>query len=312
MSFTLRAISLYLRYVEKRKLAAFETPERPRVHFERTAARVFRMPRGTSTDLVTLETAATALNALWLTPRRAQEGRVLLFLHGGAFLLGSMNTHKHLAAAMAKRISARAFVPDYRLAPEDPFPAAPDDAIASYRYLLAEGFDPGSIVVAGDSAGGGLALVLLHDLARHGLPMPAATVTFSPWTDMTLSGETLRSNARWEALIPTQKIPQAAELYLNGASKRDPRASPIFGTFDGASPVCIQASRAEVLADDSVRMADVLSAHGVPVELNFWQRTPHVWQIFQGIVPEADEALDAAAAFLNSYLRPVSGDDAVA
>ncbi|MEL6679782.1 MAG: alpha/beta hydrolase fold domain-containing protein, partial [Pseudomonadota bacterium] len=205
-------------------------------------------------------------------------------------------------AALACRVDARAALPAYRLTAEAPFPAAADDALAAYRALLEAGYAAHDIALAGDSAGGGLALGLLHQITAQDLPRPAAAIAFSPWTDLTLSGETLRTNARREALLPAHRLAEVRDRYLAGHDATDPRASPIFGTFDTRTPVLIQASQSEILADDARRMADRLAACGADVELAFWPRTPHVWQIFQGTLREADEALDLSGAFLERWL----------
>ncbi|MEO1001179.1 MAG: alpha/beta hydrolase fold domain-containing protein, partial [Pseudomonadota bacterium] len=228
---------------------------------------------------------------------------LLLYFHGGGYFQGSPRTHRALAAALAGRAGMAARVPDYRLAPEHPFPAAPEDARALYLGLLAAGLRPGRIVLAGDSAGGGLALALLHVIGAEGLPWPAATVVFSPWTDLTVSGESVRTNAGADPLLPASRLADVGAAYLAGADARDPRASPLFGQFAGAPPTLIQASRHEILRDDSVRMAGVLRDQGVDVTLELSDRLPHVWQIFQGRLPEADAALDRAGAFLRAHLH---------
>jgi len=230
------------------------------------------------------------------------EAPLLLWFHGGAYCLGAPQTHRAMAAALARRFGARAVLPDYRLAPEHPFPAATDDALAVWRALLQAGEAPQSIVVGGDSAGGGLTLALLHMIGGAGLAMPAAATVFSPWTDLTLSGASLQRLARREVMLPARRLPEIRDLYLDGADPTDPRASPHLGRFAGAPPVLVLASRAEILLDDARMAARRLRADGVDVTLEEWPAVPHAWPLFQGQIPEADAALDRAATFFNARL----------
>jgi acetyl esterase/lipase len=178
---------------------------------------------------------------------------VILWLHGGAYCVGSPRTHAAMVAALAGRLGAGAVLPDYRLAPEHPFPAAPEDALAAYAGLLAEGTAPGRIVVGGDSAGGGLVFALLHMALAAGLPMPAAALAFSPWIDLTGGGQSLRTLAWRDVLIPVRRFAEISAIYLAGADPRDPRASPHLGDLAGAPPVLIQASRAAIARASSRR-----------------------------------------------------------
>jgi acetyl esterase/lipase len=207
-----------------------------------------------------------------------------------------------MVAALAARIGAAAALPDYRLAPEHPFPAAADDVRAAWDALVGEGVDPGRIVLGGDSAGGGLAFGLVHALLAEGMAPPGAVVAFSPWVDLIGSGESLRTLARRDALIPVARFAEIRDMYLAGADPRDPRASPAFGRFAGGPRTLIQSSRAEALRDDARMMAARLRVDCVTVEHDECDRTPHVWQLYQGRLPEADQALDRTAAFLRAAL----------
>ncbi len=230
----------------------------------------------------------------------AGRGPTILWMHGGAYCIGSPRTHAAMVAALARRLGAGAVLPDYRLAPEHPFPAAVEDAFAAWRGLLAEGVDPARIVLGGDSAGGGLAFALLHQILAARDPVPGAVIAFSPWTDLTLSGASLRELAAREVMLPAWRAAEVRDTYLGGADSRDPRASPVLGRFRGAPPVLIQASRAEILRDDAVAMAARLEADGGTVTLDLWADTPHVWQFHAGRLPEADAAMDRAADFIRS------------
>lgn len=295
MSLRLLAVDLLLRFREKRYLARETDFVRGRARMEREAA-IFSLPPGARPR----EAPLGRVPALRIDGPAG--GPVLLWLHGGAYCIGSPRTHAAMAATLAARIGARAILPDYRLAPEHPFPAGLDDAAAAWAALLAEGVPPGRIALGGDSAGGGLAFALLHRLLAEGAPRPAAILAFSPWADLTQTARSLRTLARRDALIPVARFAEIRDLYLAGSDPRDPRASPVFGRFVGGPPAFVQSSRAEVLRDDARALVARLRADGVAVEHDEWARTPHVWQMYHGFLPEADRALAAAARFLAAAL----------
>lgn len=230
----------------------------------------------------------------WL--EHAESGApVLLYLHGGGYVACSPRTHRPLTAQYARE-GFRVYVPDYRLAPEHPYPAAVDDAEAVYDALLRE--TGGPIVVSGESAGGGLTLALMQRLRAAGKPMPAAVALFSPWTDLAITGRSIQENAGREAMLWGPGASAGAALYLAGADPRDPQASPLYGDWEGAPPMLIHVGAREILRDDAVRMADVARAAGVPVRLRIWPVVIHAWQIAQGFLPEAAASITEAAAFL--------------
>ncbi len=293
ISWQLTALNYWLRTVEKPRITRETDVGRARARMERAAWLLSPYPasRAEARPL-------GGLPALRYPGPAEGGGRVLLWFHGGGYSLGSPRSHLELAAAVARRAGGGAVLPAYRLAPEDPFPAAPEDARAAYLALLAEGCDPARIVVGGDSAGGGLALALLHMLLAEAAPLPAGVVAFSPWTDLTLSGDSLRALAERDALLPAGRVAEMRALYLDGADPTDPRASPILGGFAGGPPTLIQASAAEILRDDARAMAARLERDGVAVTLDLWPDTPHVWQAFGRRLPEAETALDRAGAFV--------------
>lgn len=293
MNWRLVALDLYLRLREKRYLARETDFARARARMEREAARLPSPP-----GAAFREAAEGGVPALRLDG--PADGPVILWLHGGAYCLGSPRTHAAMVAALALRAGAGAVVPDYRLAPEHPFPAALEDARAAWRGLIAEGVEPRRVALGGDSAGGGLALALLHRLLAEGEPPPGAVLVFSPWADLSREGGSLKTLARRDALIPVSRFAEIRDAYLAGADPRDPRASPRFGRFRGGPPALIQSSRAEVLRDDARDMATRLRADGVAVAHEERGGVPHVWQLYHGLLPEADAALDSAAAFLKA------------
>ena len=227
----------------------------------------------------------------------------LLYLHGGGFIACSPETHRPLVGSLVRRLGARAWVPRYRLAPEHPYPAALDDALGAYRHLLdVEGVNPARLVVAGDSAGGGLTLSLMLAVRDRGWPLPAAVITYSPWADMAATGPSLDENSDRCAMFAGDTIRRAAAFYVGQGDPRDPLVSPLYGDFRGLPPLLVHASTDEVLRDDAVRVAERARAQGVHVELTLWQRVPHVWQFFAAVVPEARESLEHTRRFVARHV----------
>ena len=228
---------------------------------------------------------------------------VVLYLHGGGYFVGSPQTHRQLALNMAKHCDAPVLSLDYRLAPMHRFPAALDDAIAAYQWLV-KTYPQRHFIIAGDSAGGGLAINTALEARSHGLPRPAAVITFSPWTDMAVTGESVDSNNRSCAMLTAKGVREAAQYYLGNADPRDPRHSPLYADLTGLSPQLIFASTDEVLRDDSTRFAAKAREQGVEVELHLVRGVPHVWPIFARIVPEGRESLRQVQAFVVRTVPP--------
>jgi acetyl esterase/lipase len=225
------------------------------------------------------ETSAIALGgvpAQRITPPRARDGRHILFLHGGGYVSGSAQLYRNLTWRFAGAAGAPLYFLDYRLAPEHPFPAAVDDAFDGYCGLVDLGADARQIVLLGDSAGGGLVFALLLRLRDAQAPLPGAVVALSPWTDLALTGESLRRNAEADPMLEAAAVPRLAEFYLVGADPRTPWASPLYGDLAGMPPSLIEVGSDEILLDDSVRLAERLEAAGSPVTLEIWPRMPHV------------------------------------
>jgi acetyl esterase/lipase len=251
---------------------------------------------------------AGGVPAEWVTAPGVGAGRVLLYLHGGAYQMGSPATLRHMIALLSDAAQARALSVDYRLAPEHPFPAAVDDAVAAYLWLLAAGTDPAAIALAGDSAGGGLALAALVALRDAGDPMPAAAAVISPWTDLALTGESLRTRAAVDVMIKPAGMPETAALYLAGQDPRHPYASPLYADLRGLPPILIHVGDAEVILDDSTRFAAKARAAGVQVTLEVWDEMLHVWHAFAGLLPEADKAIAGMGSWLRDHVPAARAD----
>ncbi len=255
------------------------------------------MPEG---SLVTPVTAAH-VPAEWLYGPDADESRVLLYLHGGAYLLGSIATHRSLAARIAEAAGIRALIIEYRLAPEHPFPAALEDAVAAYDFLLGQGLAPERIAIGGDSAGGGLAIATLVSLRDSGRPLPGAAIALSPWTDLEATGESIQTRA--DPMIRSKDdLLATASLYLNGADPRTPTASPLYADLAGLPAIAIQVGTAEKLLDDSTRIADRIRSVGGEVELETFEDLIHVFQALAPHVPESLEAIEKLGSFLKRHL----------
>ena len=234
----------------------------------------------------------------WL--HTAEPRSTILYLHGGGYYFCSPQSHRAISFGLAMRAHANVFSLDCRLAPEHRFPAAVDDAVAAYRALIADGVAQQSIVIAGDSAGGGLALATLLALRDAGDALPAGAVLFSPWTDLTCSGASMRTNEGRDPMFHAPVFPKVAAQYLGDADARHPYASPLFGTFEGLPPLMIHAADTELLLDDSTRVADKARTAGVRVDLRIWRDVPHIFQIWAPFMPEAREALSQAARFIDA------------
>jgi epsilon-lactone hydrolase len=226
--------------------------------------------------------------------------RDILYLHGGGYVLGSPLLFRDLTWRLAKSARARVWCIDYRLAPEHPYPAALEDAVTVYRWLLAGGAAARRIVIMGDSAGGGLALATLLKLRDEGIALPAAAAALSPWTDLALTGASQRKNLDGDPIFQSEEFAIFAGCYLAGADPRTPYASPLFGDLAGLPPILIQVGSDEVLLDDSVRIAEKLRRAGTQAELEVWPRMPHSWHLYARIVPEGRYAIRRIAAFVRA------------
>jgi acetyl esterase/lipase len=232
-------------------------------------------------------------------PAASPGAPTLLYLHGGGYIACSPETHRSLVGSLVRRTGGEAWVPQYRLAPEHTHPAALEDALSAYRFLLRDQrVAPERLVVVGDSAGGGLALALVLALRDAGEPLPAAVVTFCPWTDMAATGASLNENSERCAMFAGETIRRAAGFYVGGGDPCAPTVSPLYGDYRGFPPLLVHASADEVLRDDAVRVAERAREAGVRVECALWPRVPHVWQFFAAVLPEARESLTRTRDFI--------------
>jgi acetyl esterase/lipase len=234
----------------------------------------------------------------WIIPDGSEYG-VIFYLHGGGYVACSAATDRPVTAALARLAGRRVFSLDYRLAPEHRFPAAVDDAFAAYRWLLEAGVLPRSLALAGTSAGGGLTLGLLLRIRDEGWPLPACAVCFSPWTDLTGGGASVRLNDGRCATLRPENITVFARAYLGGSSPRNPYASPLFGDLDNLPPLLLQVASTELLLDDARQVHDKIQRAGGRSRLEVFDGVFHAWQMLDGLMPEARVALQQAAAFVN-------------
>jgi monoterpene epsilon-lactone hydrolase len=257
-------------------------------------------PRDTQVSRLDLD----GVPAVQVATPKSRADRHLLYLHGGGHMSGSPGIYRDFIWRLANATSARVTILDHRLAPEHPFPAALDDAVTAYRRLLSDGIDPRRTVIAGESSGGGLTLSTLMRVRDEGVPLPAGAVALSPWTDLALTGASLRTNARADPMIRSDEAPRLAALYLAGADPRLPYASPLYGDPTDLPPMLIQVGSDEVLLDDSVRMAERLRDVGCQVEIEVWPRMPHAWQLWARVIPEANAAIARIGAFVDGRCPP--------
>jgi monoterpene epsilon-lactone hydrolase len=261
--------------------------------------RLYPMPD----DALVTEVVAGGVPAHWLTVPGADTSRVLLFLHGGGYQFGSLRSHGELAARLGRASGMRVLFPEYSLAPEHPFPAAIDDVLAAWRWLrTGQDLSARSIAVAGDSAGGGLAVALLVALRDAGDALPAAAALMSPTVDLTSSGASMSERADQDPIFTSAMLRQLASDYLAGADPRTPLASPLFASLAGLPPLLVQAGTAELLLSDSERLATAVDQAGGDVTLQIGEGLPHVYQILLG-TPEAAEAAEQIGRFLQARVR---------
>ena len=263
------------------------------------AGKAFGLPEGVTVTPV----SAGGVPGEWLAPTAGAGKLVLLYLHGGGYALGSLDSHRHLAARAALALKGRVLLIDYRRSPEHPFPAAVDDALAAYRWLTETGVDPAKLAVAGDSAGGGLTVAVLLAARDAGLGLPAAAVCISPWANLENKGASYGAKANVDPMVRHADLELWTAAYLGTSTpRRAPLASPVYADLNGLPPFLIQVGSSEVLLSDSHLLSDRLKEAGVSVDLHVWPEMIHVWHWFAPVLSEGRAAIDEMASFLDTKL----------
>lgn len=265
---------------------------------EESRERMNKMAFPRQDDVSYDEVDAGGIPALWVTAPDAADDRVVLYLHGGGYVLGSLISHQDLVARISKAAKSRVLYIDYRLAPEHPFPAAVEDATDAYRWLLSTGIDASRAVVAGDSAGGGLTVATMVSLRDAGDPLPAAAVCISPWVDLEGVGESMTTNAGVDPMVRQEGLVDMAKSYLAGADPRSPLAAPLYADLKGLPPTLIQVGSHETLLDDSTRLFERAKEAGVDVLLEKGEGLFHVWHAFAPMLPEGQQAIDRLGEYI--------------
>jgi len=237
------------------------------------------------------------MKAEWIKPYRLEKHKAILYLHGGGYALGSSQTHRAMVGYMAKELNAAALLIAYRKIPEHQYPAAVEDAVLGYRYLLKEGYAPEDILLAGDSAGGGLVITTLLELRKLKMQMPMGAVCLSPWLDLTVTGDSVEKNILKDPLVRVKEMREWGKIYAGKHSFDHPMLSPLKADLSGLPPLLIQASDTEILYSDALALAEVAKAAGVPVTLQIWKGLIHWWHIFWHFLPEAQEAIQKIKEF---------------
>jgi acetyl esterase/lipase len=264
-----------------------------RVGFER-ASHITKFPRFVTKEIVQY----AGLNAAWFIPDNYGKSKTILYLHGGGYVMGSVNTHRALIGRIARASGYKALAVDYRKAPENPYPAAVEDAVNTYKQMVRDGYE--NIFLMGDSAGGGLVLALLQIIRKEKLQKAAGCVLLSPWTDLTLSGDSMQTKKDVDPMAQPHLVEIFAKRYYADNDPKNPLISPLFADLKGFPPTYIQVGDNETLLDDSTRIARKMNDSGVKVKLDIFPKMMHVWQYFGGILPEANKAIDQIGEFVKS------------
>jgi monoterpene epsilon-lactone hydrolase len=257
---------------------------------------------GIARDVAVEPVNANGVRAEWTSTPQDERDAALLYVHGGGYVIGSLDSHRHLVSEAGRAARAWALALDYRLAPEHPFPAAVEDAVSGYRYLLSRGIRPGRIAIAGDSAGGGLVVAAMLAIRDAGLAPPACGWCISPWVDMEGIGETMSTKEAADPMVQKAGLLGMAGLYLSGADPRSPLAAPIYADLAGLAPLLIQVGAAETLLDDAIRLAKVAGAADVRVDLQIWPEMVHVWHIFHPELKAGRRAIEEGGAFVRAMI----------
>lgn len=276
-------------------------PNTIRVGFERVA-NLTKFPRFVTKE----DIKYTGLEAAWFIPDGYGKTKTILYLHGGGYVMGSYNTHRALIGRIARATGCKTLAVNYRKAPENPYPAAVQDVLKVYKQMLADGYE--NIFIMGDSAGGGLALALLQLIRKHRLAKAAGLVLLSPWTDLTLSGDSVHGKKDIDPMVSPDLLEIFSKRYVGDADRKDPLISPYYADVKGFPPTLIQVGGNETLFDDATRMAQKLNKAGVNVKFDIFENMMHVWHFFGGIMPEANKAIDEIGEFVKGIRVSTKAD----
>lgn len=278
-----------------------KTPLRLQRFCSDAASAIVLGPRGYKTKKQTIAQVPT----VHIQPKTTQSGRGILYLHGGGYVVGSSKSHTKLAAQIGHTAQAQVWLPEYRLAPEHPSPAALEDVIGVYKALLAQGQDPKKLMIAGDSAGGGLSLSTAIALRDAGLPLPAALVLLSPWVDLSLSGSTMKTHATQDAMLSKDWLAWCANNYCGQKSVTDPTCSPLYADLTGLPPILIHVGTEEVLLDDAKRLAEQAKKYDISTSLRVYDKVGHVFQFHAGILKESDDSIERIGQFIDKHMQSI-------
>jgi acetyl esterase/lipase len=262
---------------------------------------LFRKPRKVEVEQVSIG----GIPCEWLFPPLCDKNCVIIYLHGGSYNAGSPNTHRGLAARIGMASKVPVLSIDYSLAPENPFPAALEDVISVYSWLLEQKVKSDKIIIAGDSAGGGLTLATLIKLRNENIALPAAAVCLSPWTDLALTGDSIETKAEVEVMITKTELQQSAKLYLGDTDSKNPLASPIYADLKRLPPLLIQTGTEEIALDDTIRFVEKAKEAGVDVTSDIWSGMWHVFQIFGNLMPESKKAIEKIGKFVQEIVSEI-------
>jgi acetyl esterase/lipase len=284
-----------MRLTIKKQMATLDDPVAFRKSFGFSGAKIPESVKFTPVD-------AGGVPAEWVEWQGAPEDSVILYFHGGGYVFGDPDSHRDIAWRLGKESGSKVLVVDYRLAPEHRFPAAVDDAAASYRWLLQQGFAPDRIAVAGDSAGGGLAVALMVTLKNFGIDLPKVAVLMSPWVDLAMTGTSMVDNAKSDVMLSPEAISIFASYYLGDTNPKAPLASPVFADLSGLPPTLVLVGSKEVLLSDSETLVEKINTAGGDARLSVWPKMPHVFPILASVIPEGKKAVLDMADFLRIHL----------
>jgi monoterpene epsilon-lactone hydrolase len=262
-------------------------------------AKLVKVPKDVKIQKIDIE----GMPAEWISAPSALEGNVILYLHGGGYISGSINSHRELVSRISRASKTRVLIIDYRLAPEHIFPAAVEDSTKAYKWLIEnQKISPDHIIIAGDSAGGGLTFATLLNLHDNGINLPIAAVGLSPWTDLGITGETYKTKRKEDPMVSLDGIIFDASLYLGDNDYQNPLASPLYGDLKGLPPILIIVGTAELLLDDSKRFAERAKKASVDITLDIWDDMPHVFPAFAAFAPEGQKGIEKMAGFIKKFL----------